>query len=328
MAFVELTLDGETYKAHSLSLRQACDRFSDIKPGTPYEVTSSVPAAIFQLFLEAIEGKDVEVTPTNVAGLGNLSREFGFWRLSAKVADYRVTAFESASAEHQVVTERRLGVLEAEVAVLKSELGRIPPGSPSWPAARDLPVEISALGSWVFPRLDSVIIVEYPALFAEFRGKQFNLLWRGSRDGFGGRDFHNRCDGHPNTLTVILDTKGNVFGGYTPTAWESPKGHRDKGDETLKSFIYTLRNPNGVSARKFALKAEEKHKAINCFPWRGPGFGSGCDLFVSNHSNTNAESSTTVGASYANNTEFDGDTLLTGSHFFIVAEIEVFEITE
>jgi hypothetical protein len=280
------------------------------------------------LFLEAIEGKDVEVNPTNVAGLTKLAREFGFWRLSAKLSDYRVSAFESTSGEQQVTTERRLAILEAEVAVLKSELGRIPPGSPSWPAARDLPVEISALGSWVFPHIDSVILPEYPALFAEFRGKQFQLLWRGSRDGFGGRDFHNRCDGHPNTITVILDTKGNVFGGYTPTAWESPKGHRDKSDESLKTFLYTLRNPNGVPARKFALKAEEKHKAINCFPWRGPGFGSGCDLFVSNHCNTNAESASTVGASYVNNTGLDGDTLLTGGHFFIVAEIEVFEIAD
>jgi hypothetical protein len=328
MAFVELILDGESYKAHALSLRQSCDLFSDAKAGAPYQVASSVPGSIFQVFLDALDGKEVEVTAANVGGLAQLSREFGFWRLSAKVSDYRVSAYEAASAEHQAATERRLSVLEAEVSVLKSELGRIPPGSPSWPAARDLPVEVSALGSWVFPRLDSLIIPEYPALFADFRGRQFQLLWRGSRDGFGGRDFHNRCDGHPNTITVVADTKENVFGGYTPTPWESPRGHRDKSDETLKSFLFTLRNPNGVPPRRFALKADEKHKAINCFPWRGPGFGSGCDLFISNHCNANSESATTVGASYLNNTGIDGDVLLTGSHFFIVAEIEVFEITE
>jgi hypothetical protein len=97
-------------------------------------------------------------------------------------------------------------------------------------------VEISALESWVFPRLDSLIIPEFPSLFADFRGKAFRLLYRGSRDGFGGRDFHGKCDGRPNTLTVILDAGGNAFGGFTPAAWESPRGHRDKGDETGKSF--------------------------------------------------------------------------------------------
>jgi hypothetical protein len=41
-----------------------------------------------------------------------------------------------------------------------------------------------------------------PTLFAEFRGKRFTLLWRGSSDGFGARDFHDRCDGHAPTPAV------------------------------------------------------------------------------------------------------------------------------
>jgi hypothetical protein len=31
----------------------------------------------------------------------------------------------------------------------------------------------------------SVIVAGFPALFTEFRGKHFTLLWRGSRNGFG-----------------------------------------------------------------------------------------------------------------------------------------------
>jgi hypothetical protein len=61
-----------------------------------------------------------------------------------------------------------------------------------------------------------VIVAHFPDIFAEFRGKRLSLLWRGGRDGFGARDFHRRCDGHANTLTLILDTKGNTFGGFTP----------------------------------------------------------------------------------------------------------------
>jgi hypothetical protein len=52
----------------------------------------------------------------------------------------------------------------------------------------------------------SLIVADFPVLFAELRGKRFALLWRGSRDGFGARDFHRRCDGHAPTLTLIQDT--------------------------------------------------------------------------------------------------------------------------
>jgi hypothetical protein len=70
-------------------------------------------------------------------------------------------------------------------------------------------------------RLDSRIISDFPEIFAEFQRKRFSLLWRGSRDGFGAFEFHRRCDGHANALTVILDTQGNFFGGFTPMKWES-----------------------------------------------------------------------------------------------------------
>jgi hypothetical protein len=45
---------------------------------------------------------------------------------------------------------------------------------------------------------------------------KWSLLYRGTRDGFTGRDFHSRCDGHSNTLT-LLKAKGSsfIFGGFT-----------------------------------------------------------------------------------------------------------------
>jgi hypothetical protein len=67
----------------------------------------------------------------------------------------------------------------------------------------------------------SLIVADFPPLLAEFRGKRLALLWRGSRDGFGARDFHKRCDGHANTLVLIQDTVGNIFGGFTPVEWDT-----------------------------------------------------------------------------------------------------------
>jgi hypothetical protein len=185
----------------------------------------------------------------------------------------------------------------------------------------------------VIPTLDSLIISEIPPLLHDFEGKQWKLLWRGSRDGFRARGFHERCDGSANTLTVILDTSGNVFGGFTPIEWESrqsdpsSQGHNCyKCDNTLESFVFTLKNPHNVPPRKFPLKSEAKQSAIVCDSDWGPYFGGGmgvCDLC-----NTKVSSIAAVGRVYVNDTGTDGATFFTCLHRYQVKEIEVFEIID
>jgi hypothetical protein len=72
-------------------------------------------------------------------------------------------------------------------------------------------------------RWNYAIVPDFQELFEDFKEEQFTLLWRGSRDGFGRGNFHGRCDGHANTLTVILDTNGNIFGGFNPVEWNLPE---------------------------------------------------------------------------------------------------------
>jgi hypothetical protein len=75
-------------------------------------------------------------------------------------------------------------------------------------------------------------------------------------------NFHGRCDGHTNTLTVIFDTEGNIFGGFTPVEWDS-RFHYGR-DDSLKSFVFTLKNPHNIPARKFVLNAKKSNQAIYC----------------------------------------------------------------
>jgi hypothetical protein len=92
----------------------------------------------------------------------------------------------------------------------------------------------------------SVIVAHFPELFAEFRGKRFTLLWRGSRDGFRAWGFHGRCDGHAPTLTLIQDTAGNFFGGFTPVEWESRTGSWAecfKANPSLESLVLFAGRP-------------------------------------------------------------------------------------
>ncbi len=44
---------------------------------------------------------------------------------------------------------------------------------------------------------------------------KWSLLYRGTRDGFGAKDFHSRCDGHSNTLTILKAKQSEfIFGGF------------------------------------------------------------------------------------------------------------------
>jgi hypothetical protein len=184
--------------------------------------------------------------------------------------------------------------------------------------------------------LESVIVSQFPGLFKEFRRKRFDLLWRGSRDGFGARQFHERCDGHANTLTLLLDTEGNVFGGFTPVKWESPEWNGKSGiqsncwksDNSLKSFVFTLKNPHNYPTTKFALKPDRKQFAIRCDIDEGPTFGRENDIWIMNDSHTSLHNRTNLGGTYTNETQLSGETVSTGSVTFTVQEIEVFEIDD
>jgi hypothetical protein len=171
----------------------------------------------------------------------------------------------------------------------------------------------------------SAIVRDFPKLFEDFKKRKFTLLWRGSRDGFGAGDFHGRCDGHSNTLTVILDTDGNIFGGFTPVKWDSESVAKYKADPSMKSFIFTLKNPHNFPARRFALKAEKKDMAIHCATWYVVQFSGG--ICVEDECNAAATNYTDCfGQNYTNDTGLDGTTFFTGSKNFQVKEIEVFEI--
>jgi hypothetical protein len=45
------------------------------------------------------------------------------------------------------------------------------------------------------------------------------------------------------------------------------KSHYHKGDENVKSFLLTLKNPHSVPPQKFAPETEEERRTINCFPY-------------------------------------------------------------
>jgi hypothetical protein len=310
----------------------------------PYAIKSPVTLAVFRAFVSELEGKAVTVTDANVAGLQRLCDELGFDKFAAKLSKFRPSVGVQNSAERLAALEETAKQHDGAIAVLRDKLERLAAdfgrlaGEVSAPPPQPIPRQLSTESGEpqrfrAAPKFDSRIVSGFPEIFAEFRGKRFEILWRGSRDGFEAANFHRRCDGRANTLTVILDTDGNVFGGFTPVRWES-RVHNGKGggenncwkaDESLRSFLFTLRNPHNVRARRCALKAERKAWAVVCSSGLGPCFGG---LWV--HDNCNAENSsfTSLGNTYTNDTGLDDRIVFAGSWRFRVREIEVFEIAD
>ena len=67
--------------------------------------------------------------------------------------------------------------------------------------------------------------------------KDIKLLFRASEHEFEGLKFHELCDGHAPTITIIKSNFKNIFGGYTNIPWSSDGTfHRDKG----ASFLFLL----------------------------------------------------------------------------------------
>jgi hypothetical protein len=355
MSSVILVHPEEQFEVPVLHAITKCNLFQNnvALAAVPYKIRSLVPLGVFQQFVVALNGNAVATTDANLSGLLLLCEEFGFEALGSQLLELKqstkqkrmgdtetraqFTAFEErmqqrdhdievlrATCERFTALEKRMQQRDHDVVAV-SELridSRIRPelcasgGSPPSPQQPPVPS---------VPSLDSRIISDFPGIFAEFRRKRFSLLLRGSRDGFAAQEFHRLCDGHANTLTVILDTEGNVFGGFTPVEWESGNWHY-KADDSQKSFLFTLKNPHNIPARRFALKAEMKHGAIYCDSARGPCFGSS-DIVVCDNCNANTRRYTSLEYVYTNNTILHGKVVFTGSQYFQVKEIEVFEIT-
>src|SRR5581483_9814331 len=72
----------------------------------------------------------------------------------------------------------------------------------------------------------------------------FNLLIRGSRDGFNRGIFHACCDNMGPTVTIVRVKNSNeILGGYNPCNWESREADINSDynyDSTKESFIFFI----------------------------------------------------------------------------------------
>jgi hypothetical protein len=157
---------------------------------------------------------------------------------------------------------------------------------------------------------------------------KFKLLYRASRDGFGSNDFHSKCDGKANTLTVFKATETEfIFGSFTAATWESNNDGVYKPDPN--AFLFSLTN-NDNQPCKMYIDPRQVHQAIYSRSGCGASMGAGHDIYIADNANTSNESYSNLGFTYSHPVYYEetneAETFLAGSYHFKLSEIEVYRL--
>ena len=151
---------------------------------------------------------------------------------------------------------------------------------------------------------------------------KFNMVFSTNIDGTSSATtFHYYCDGVSPTVTIVMDTQGHKFGGYTTSTWnESCTGPSHARDQD--AFIFNLtRKIKYNQPNKFGKYSIYRHKSY------GPTFGggnNGYNLYLANGCTGNTSSYTYVDQSY----KTDNWNLInsSGSVSFQVSYYEVYRV--
>ncbi len=156
----------------------------------------------------------------------------------------------------------------------------------------------------------------------------WSLLYRASRDGFDSRDFHLKCDGHANTLTIVrVKGKSYLFGGFTKATWDCSNKYKSDPD----AYLFSLTNKENKPC-KMNIVSRRGQSAIFCSEVYGPTFGGASDIYICSNANKTMESCSNLGDTYRHVRYApmgnQAKLFLAGLYKFQLSEIEVFQKQE
>ena len=148
-----------------------------------------------------------------------------------------------------------------------------------------------------------------------------NLFYRNTRDGGSANDYHSKCDGHKNLLTIVKTENGKRFGGFSSLELKSSGGKQK--DDT--AFIFSL-----DKKQNYYIK---KGKDAVYFLDKGPVFGndySEGSEFTINYASLNCFKEESCCDDTGNHCCYDyeegSQNILAGKFKFKVLDYEVFEL--
>ena len=143
-----------------------------------------------------------------------------------------------------------------------------------------------------------------------------NLIYRATRDGDMGQNFHKLCDGLSPILLLIKTTHNVRFGGYTETFFEGTNDYLGKKDDN--AFIFSL------DKRKY-YEIEKGENAILCYINYGPVFygNNFSNIFLKEPFFKKKGSVAPKGDRYKTKEDYE---INLGKQYFKPIQIEVFHI--
>ncbi len=149
--------------------------------------------------------------------------------------------------------------------------------------------------------------------------QKWQLVYKATKNGFNADSFHRCCDNQGPTLTVILSSKGYLFGGYTAVSWGIEGGWMV--DKT--AFLFTLINPYDIPPTKYTINSAGEYAILSNFR-SGPVFGV-WDIFIYLQDDENEESNSCFPSHYIDSTG-RGNLTFTGSIHFSVTDLEMYHL--
>ena len=140
--------------------------------------------------------------------------------------------------------------------------------------------------------------------------KKYTLLFRASKDGFKAGNFHSKCDGKNNTVTLVEATNGKRFGGFTDAAWDQSNSYKTGSN----GFIFSLDDKSIYYNKNSAYN-------IYCNSIYGPTFGGGFDFRLCDNCDSSNSSYDNSGHSYETNGK---KYAMAGESSFLVKDYEVY----
>ncbi|RHZ83742.1 hypothetical protein Glove_87g281 [Diversispora epigaea] len=127
---------------------------------------------------------------------------------------------------------------------------------------------VAELSSWVDGKETSYSLANIPY--------EFQLILRGSRDGFHPKTFWNMCHGHAGIIVIVkVAGTDEIVGGYNPLAWHNSTDGTYM--VTNDSFIFSLKNGNIQNSIHSRVKFSSVRtlycpmEKSRCGPWFGFG---------------------------------------------------------
>eukprot|EP00347_Sterkiella_histriomuscorum_P001574 403371507 len=158
-----------------------------------------------------------------------------------------------------------------------------------------------------------------------YENLKFDLLFKGTTDGFSASKFHELCDSKWPTVSFILSENGQVFGGYTSLSWASPPNEYDKILVDSTAFLFNLNKRSIHKQLRNQIRAICHDKNCLCV------FGHDGDIEIKDDCDKGYYSYSNLGSIYELNNgikfeSIEARSYLAGQFGFKVLEIEVYSL--